>query len=85
MKQIIAFLILLVPYIGRRRIDINRDGSLVDTGMFNLSDERGYYYVKPWVFEWLIFGFPLSKSHVYLSSDDSIVTDHNISMAGRSD
>lgn len=56
---------VILPYIGRRRIALNRDGSQVDTGEDDICDEIGPYYVRPMVFEWLNFGFPLGPSLVY--------------------
>lgn len=69
----------ILPYIGRRKIPLNRDGSIVDTGEMVMDDEKGPLYVKPWVFEWLIFGFPLSASLVYDSRTNEVVTpDFNV-------
>ena len=65
---------VILPFIGKRRIALNRNGSVVDTGEALLDDERGFYYVEPWVFEWLGFGFPISKSYVRRSDTDEIVT-----------
>lgn len=55
----------LIPYIGRRKVPLNRDGSVVDTGEFDMLNEIGPYYVRPLVFEWLGFGFPLGQSLVF--------------------
>lgn len=65
---------VILPYIGRRRISLNRDGSFVDTGEMILDDERGFYYVEPWVFEWLGSGFPLSKALVRRTDTGEVVT-----------
>lgn len=56
---------LILPYIGRRTIPLNRDGSVVDTGQADMCDEVGPYYTKPLVFEWLGFGTGLGPSPVY--------------------
>lgn len=56
---------VILPYIGRRRIALNRDGSQVDTGRFDACDEVGPYFVMPLVVEWLGFGRSLGPSLVY--------------------
>ncbi len=33
---------VILPYIGKRRIYLNRDGSMVDTGQHDILDERGW-------------------------------------------
>jgi hypothetical protein len=65
---------VILPFIGKRRIPLNRDGSFVDTGEFDIIDEKGFYYVEPWVFEWLGRGCPLSASLVHLSATGEVVT-----------
>jgi len=64
---------VILPFLGRRRIHLNRDGSFVDTGQVDIRDERGFYYVQPWVFEWLGFGWPLTQSNVFLTSTGEAV------------
>lgn len=66
-----------LPFIGYRRIYLNRDGSIVDTGKFLMDDERGPIYVQPFVIEWLGRGraFPSrqpaydSKTHKPIRTD----------------
>lgn len=62
-----------LPFIGRRQIALNRDGSQVDTGEADICDEVGPYYVRPLVFEWLGFGFPLTQSCVHETKTGEIV------------
>ena len=50
---------VILPFIGRRRIYLNRDGSIVDTGKVDILDERGPLYIDPVVIEWLGAGFPI--------------------------
>ncbi|KTS51397.1 hypothetical protein NS230_13680 [Methylobacterium indicum] len=64
---------LLVPWITRRKLALNADGSFVDTGIEMIEDEVGPYYVRPAVLEWLGFGIPLSQSLVYRTADDEPV------------
>lgn len=64
---------VILPFIGKRHIPLNRDGSFVDTGEALLEDEVGYYFVEPLVFEWLGFGMPLSPAYVRLTSTGEIV------------
>lgn len=56
---------VILPFVGRRRIPMNRDGSVVDTGHVDMTDEAGPFYVEPVVFEWLGYGRPLTKSLVF--------------------
>lgn len=56
---------VILPFLGRRTIPLNRDGSVVDTGEADMLNEVGPYYVRPWVFEWLGKGIPLTPSLVY--------------------
>jgi hypothetical protein len=51
-----------LPFIGRVRIYLNRDGSIVDTGAADMRDERGPVYVEPWSVEWLGFGMPFTPA-----------------------
>ena len=53
---------VIIPFIGKVRIYLNRDGSQVDTGQIDAHDEYGPLYVEPIVFEWLGFGFPLTPA-----------------------
>lgn len=64
---------VLLPFIGRRRVPLNRDGSVVDTGELDMCDEIGPYYTLPLVFEWLGFGFGLGPSPVYDSRTDQLI------------
>lgn len=64
---------VILPFIGKRRIPINRDGSIVFTGEDDLLDERGFYYVEPWVFEWLGRGWPLTRSLVRRTDTGEVV------------
>ena len=50
---------LLIPFIGRRRLPCNRDGSLFDSGEVDLLSEDAPFYIDIWAFEWLGFGIPL--------------------------
>lgn len=50
---------VFLPYIGMRRIPINANGSIVDTGKADILDEAGPYYVRMLTFEWLGFGLPI--------------------------
>lgn len=72
---------VILPYIGRRRIPLNRDGSIVETTADDILDERGFYYVEPVVFEWLGFGFPLTDAYVHLTSTGQQV-DVDFTVAG---
>jgi hypothetical protein len=63
----------LVPYVGRRRLALNKDGSFVDTGLNDIVNEVGYYYVEPVVLEWLNMGVPLTAAHVHLTATGEIV------------
>lgn len=56
---------VVLPFVGRRTVPLNRDGSVVNTGEFDMCNEVGPYYVRPLVFEWLGFGFPLTQSLVF--------------------
>ncbi|GJD31479.1 hypothetical protein PMNALOAF_2738 [Methylobacterium adhaesivum] len=56
---------VILPFVGRRTVPLNRDGSFVDTGLDDLTDERGPYFVRPFVVEWLGFGLPLTGSLVF--------------------
>lgn len=64
---------VILPFIGWRRIPLNRDGSFVDTGEMLLENERGFYYVEPFVIEWMGAGLPLTRSQVRLVSTGEIV------------
>jgi|SwirhisoilCB1_FD_contig_31_2747434_length_439_multi_1_in_0_out_0_1 hypothetical protein len=44
-------------FVGRVRIYLNRDGSIVDTGAADMRDERG-----PWSVEWLGFGMTMTPA-----------------------
>ena len=50
---------LFFPFLGRRRIPCNRDGSIVDTGEQDMLDEISAFYLEVWAFEWLGFGLPI--------------------------
>lgn len=50
---------MLFPFIGKRRLPVNRDGTPFDSGEWDLLDEVAPFYVEIWAFEWLGFGFPL--------------------------
>lgn len=56
---------VILPFIWRRTIHLNRDGSFVDTGLDDLIEERGPCFVRPLVFEWLGRGLPLTQSLVF--------------------
>lgn len=49
----------LLPFIGKRRLPVNRDGSPFDVGAFDLLDEDAPFYIRIWAVEWLGFGLPL--------------------------
>jgi hypothetical protein len=55
---------VILPFIGKRRIALHRDLSVVDTGEDDILDERGFYFTEPWVIEWLGRGRALTKSSV---------------------
>lgn len=55
----------ILPFIGKRKIPLNADGSFVDDGADDLLDSSGPLFVRPVVFEWLGFGFPITRSLVY--------------------
>lgn len=59
----------VIPYIGRRNIPLNADGSVVDTGEFDLVDEVGPYFMRAWVFEWLGFGLMFGKPKFFRTID----------------
>ena len=54
-----------LPFVGRRTVPLNADGSVVDTGLADITDEVGPYYSRPVVFEWFGVGVPLAPSYVY--------------------
>jgi len=56
---------VILPFIGRRTIPLNGDGSVVDTGQYDMTEETGAYYTRPMVFEWLGFGCGLGPALVY--------------------
>lgn len=62
-----------LPFIGRRQIPLNRDGSVVDTGEADVCDEVGPYYTRPLVFEWLGRGFGLGPSMVHDTRTGEVV------------
>ena len=64
---------VVIPWIAKRRIPLNRDGTVVDTGQFSSDDERGYYFVNVWEFEWLGLGIPLYPARVRLTSTGEFV------------
>lgn len=66
---------VILPFIGRRRLALNRDGSLVNTGEFDLADEVGFFYIEPWVVEWLNFGITITDAPVRLTSTGEIVDE----------
>lgn len=78
----IPILGVILPCIRRSRVPVNRDGSIVDTGKRDLSDERGFYYVEPWTFEWLGIGWPLSRAYVYRADTGEIVANPEFDEAG---
>lgn len=67
---------VILPYIGYRRVPLNRDGSVVDTGHGDILDERGFYFVRPFVIEWLGCGWPLSRrGYVYRTDTGELVDE----------
>jgi hypothetical protein len=84
LETIIGFPILggTLPWITRRRLALNRDGTYVDTGKTLIEDEVGFYYIEVWSFEWLGFGLPLSSDYVRLTSTGEIVEDPDFEVAG---
>ena len=52
---------ILFPFIGKRRLPVNRDGSPFDSGEFDLLDEleKAPFYVEVWVLEWAGIGVPI--------------------------
>lgn len=62
-----------LPYIGRIKLHLNGDGSVVDTGKADVLDEVGPYYVTPLTFEWFGFGMPITKSMVYSTKTNEAV------------
>ena len=66
---------VILPYIGKRRVALNRDLSVVDTGQDDIIDESGFYYTEPWVFEWLGMGYGLCNSIVRRSDNDEPLMD----------
>jgi hypothetical protein len=56
---------LIIPFVGKRRLPVNRDGSLVDTGELDVTDEKSVFYIEIWTFEWFGIGIPIStKAYV---------------------
>lgn len=49
----------ILPFLGFRRLPMNRDGSIFDSGETDLFDEVAPFYAEVFAFEWLGFGFPL--------------------------
>lgn len=47
------------PFVGRRRLPVNRDGSPFDSGKFDLLCENSPFFVEVWVMEWLGYGVPI--------------------------
>lgn len=50
---------VLVPFVGKRRLPVNRDGSPFDSGEFDLLCENAPFYVEIWAVEWFGFGIPI--------------------------
>jgi hypothetical protein len=73
---------VILPFVGRRRLPLNRDGSFVDTGAPLIENETGWYYVEPFVIEWLGFGRPFGATPLRLSSTGEIVNDHDFESVG---
>lgn len=48
-----------LPFVGARTIPVNRDGSIVDTGMDDVTQEIGAISVRVFAFEWLGGGLAL--------------------------
>ena len=66
---------VILPYIGKRRIPLNRDLSVVDYSEDDIRDARGFYYVEPWVFEWLGSGFGLTSGILRRTDNDEPVME----------
>jgi hypothetical protein len=66
---------VILPYIGRRTIPLNRDFSVVDTGEEFMDDEVGWYFTKPLVIEWFGLGAALWPSPVYITSTGEALDD----------
>lgn len=73
---------VILPFVGRRRIPLNRDGSFVDDDSELIEDGAGWYYVEPFAIEWLGFGLPLGTSPVRLVATGEIVDDPPFEIAG---
>lgn len=55
----------LLPFFGKRRLPVNRDGSLVETEEFDLTKVKSAFYIEVWSIEWFGIGLPLeSKTYV---------------------
>jgi len=50
---------ILIPFIGKRRLPTNRDGSPFDSGEFDLLCEKAPFYVEVWAAEWFGIGVPI--------------------------
>jgi hypothetical protein len=50
----------ILPFIGFRRIPLNRDGSIYDSGELSILDEVAPFYTEIFAIEWLGFGYGLS-------------------------
>lgn len=60
--------VFMIPFIGKRRLPMNKDGSVFDTGELDLLDEQAPFYVDVWAFEWFGFGFPIWPFAVLMDS-----------------
>lgn len=88
MKQKLPIMLLGVPvfggwlpYIGRRHIPLNRDGSPVESDGL-IEEGCGFYFVKPFVVEWLGYGRPLTRSYVFRTDTGEIVNNPEFDTAG---
>ena len=52
----------ILPFLGWRRIPLNRDGSIYDLGEIDMTRETDApFYTDVFAFEWLGFGFSFGR------------------------
>lgn len=67
----------ILPFVGWRKIPLNRDLSVVDTGKADTYDETGMYYQIAFVIEWFGWAQPIFPA-VIRSNDNRIIEDDEL-------
>jgi hypothetical protein len=72
----------VLPAIRLTKIPLTRQMEIVDTGLVDMADEVGYYFVRLIAFEWLGFGIPIwqfDSGQLRLWSTGELVSvDHQV-------